>query len=215
MAEPGPLDRADYWDLIHAERARVVDMLEGLGEEDWRAGTLCTNWSVEQVVAHLAAAANTGTWAWIRSMVSAGFNASRHNDRRLARYLGSTPAATLEEFRSSVTSTTAPTKDYGAWLGEVIVHGQDIARPLGLTLTPDPVAVGEVARFFVAKDFAVNSRRLVKGLALEADDASFTSGSGPVLRGHLLDLVMALAGRPDHCGELEGEGVDELRRRLG
>ncbi|MFD1826139.1 MULTISPECIES: maleylpyruvate isomerase family mycothiol-dependent enzyme [Mumia] len=205
---------AHFWDLIHAERVRLVDMLEGLSDEDWRARTLCSDWTVDQVVAHLTAGASTGTWAWIRSMAGAGFNASRHNDRRLARYRGATPAATLEAFRRAATSTTAPTKDHAAWLGEVIVHGQDIARPLGVPVTPDPVAVGEVARFFAAKDFAVNSRRLVKGLALEADDTSFRSGRGPLLRGHLLDLVMAMAGRPDSCAALDGDGVEELRRRL-
>lgn len=205
---------SDFWELIHAERARVVSMLEELSVEDWRAETLCADWCVEQLVAHLTAAADTGRWPWIRSMVGAGFNVRRHNDRRLARYLGRTPAATLEMFRGSVASTTAPTKDHAAWLGETIVHGQDIARPLGIDLTPDPVAVLEVARFFAAKDFAVNSRTLVKGLALESDDRSFHSGSGPVVTGHLLDLVMVMAGRPSYCTELDGDGVDELRRRL-
>lgn len=208
------LNATDSWNLIHAERARVADMLAGLSEETWRIGSLCSDWSVEQVVAHLNAAANTSKWAWIRSMVRAGFNASKHNERQLARYLGSTPADTVESFRHSVTSKIAPTKDYAAWIGEVIVHGQDIARPLGIDLKPHPVAVGEVARFFAAKNFAVNSRSVAEGLALEANDDSFQSGSGPVVRGQLLDLVMAMAGRPAYCAELEGDGVEELRRRI-
>lgn len=208
------LTAADYWTLIYAERARIADMLAGLSEDDWQTGSLCSDWSVEQVAAHLSAAANTGQWAWMWSMVRSGFNASRHNERQLARYLGPTPADTLENFRHSVTSDIAPTKDYAAWLGEVIVHGQDIARPLGIDLIPDPVPVGEVARFFATKDFAVNSKSTVEGLSLVAEDDSFQSGSGPVVRGRLLDLVMAMAGRPDYCGELQGDGVAELRRRI-
>lgn len=208
------MTESEYWGLIHAERARLASMLDRLREKDWRAGSLCSDWSVEQVVAHLTAGANTGRWAWIRSMVLAGFNASKHNERRLAGYLGNTPAETLKMFRDSIDNTIAPTKDYAAWLGEVIVHGQDIARPLGISLTPDPVAVGEVAHFFATKDFAVNSRKLVSGLTLEADDVSFRSGDGLVVRGHLLDLVMIMAGRSDYLAELEGDGVDELRRRL-
>lgn len=206
---------SDYWDLIHAERARVANMLEELRESNWHAKSLCSDWTVEQVVAHLTAAASTGKLAWIRSIVGAGFNPSKHNQRRLAQYLGSTPAETLEMFRDSISNTIAPTKDYAAWLGEVIVHGQDIARPLGVAHTPDPVAVNEVAHFFATKDFAVNSRKLVKGLTLEADDASFKSGSGPMIRGHLLNLVMVMAGRPDYGTELEGDGVEELCRRIG
>ncbi len=203
-----------YWELIHAERARVLDMVDGLTAAQWRTRSLCTEWTVEQVIAHLTAAANTGIWAWLRSITFAGFDADRHNARRLAQYLGTTPAETLERFRTSVTLTIAPTRDYPAWLGEVIVHGQDIARPLHVDLTPDPKAVVDVARFFTARNFAVKSRTLASGLSLEADDATFTAGTGPLVRGHLLDLVMAIAGRPDYCARLEGDGLTELRRRL-
>lgn len=189
-------------------------MLDGLTEQQWRSQSLCPEWTAERVAAHLTAAARTGTWAWLRSIVLAGFDADRHNRRRLTRHLGSTPRETGERFRESATLTIAPTKDYAAWLGEVIVHGQDIARPLGIALVPDPEAVREVAIFFAAKDFTVNSRKAVDGLALEADDADFSTGSGPSVRGPLLSLVMAMAGRGDFCAELEGDGVAELRRRI-
>jgi uncharacterized protein (TIGR03083 family) len=191
-----------------------MTMLDGLSTQQWHAGSLCAGWTVEQVVAHLTAAANTGTGAWLRSMVRAGFNPDKHNARRLALYLGSTPEETGEKFRESITRTTAPTKDHAAWLGEVIVHGQDTARPLGITLTPDPAAVREVAEFFVAKNFAVNSRKAVEGLTLEASDTAFTAGGGPLVRGPLLSLVMTMAGRREHCADLEGDGVAELRRRI-
>jgi len=206
---------ADFWSLIHAERVRVADMLDGLTVRQWQAGSLCTGWTVEQVAAHLSAAASTGTWAWIRSIVRAGFNADRHNARLLARYLGDTPEQTARRFRSLVSSTVAPTKDYAAVLGEVIVHGQDIAEPLGIDLIPDPAAVHEVAAFFAAKDFAVNSHRLVNGLTLQATDADFTAGDGPLVQGPLLHLVMAMAGRPHYLTELDGDGVAELHQRLG
>lgn len=99
-------------------------------------------------------------------------------------------------------------------LGEVIVHGQDIARPLGLDLEPDPAGVYEVARFFSERDFAVNSKTLVRGLTLEADDSSFSAGTGPLVRGKQLDLVMAMAGRPTYLTALQGDGVAVLAQRL-
>lgn len=208
------LSASDYWELIHAGRARIADMLDGLTPQQWHSRSLCAEWTIEQVAAHLTAAAGTGRWAWLRSITLAGFNADRHNARRLARHLGSTPQETGERFRRSVMLTIAPTKDYAAWLGEVIVHGQDIARPVGITLTPDPVAVREVATFFAAKDFAVNTHTAVKGLALEATDADFAAGSGPLVRGPLLSLVMAMAGRRDYCADLDGEGAVVLGRRI-
>ncbi|WP_166984057.1 maleylpyruvate isomerase family mycothiol-dependent enzyme [Paramicrobacterium fandaimingii] len=205
----------EYWELIHAERARVALMLDGLTAQQWHADSLCGEWTVQQVVAHLTAAANTGRWAWLRSILFAGFNPDRHNARRLAEHLGRTVDETRENFRRSVTLTIAPTRDYPAWLGEVIVHGQDIARPLGITFTPDPDAVREVATYFAAKDFAVNSHRMVKGLTLEASDTDFAAGSGPLVRGPLLSLVMVMAGRSEFLTDVDDDGVAELRRRIG
>lgn len=208
------MNETEYWDLIHTERARLADLLSTLEPEQWALATLCADWTVEQVVAHLSVAANTGRWAWIRSVVRAGFDPAKHNARLLERSLGGSPEGTLAKFHSSISLTIAPTKDFPAFLGEVIVHGQDIARPLELDLIPDAEATVEVARYFASKDFAVNSKTLVKGVRLSAVDADFESGSGPQVAGRLLDLVMAMAGRPEALADLTGSGVAELRRRM-
>ncbi|MGO3065159.1 MAG: maleylpyruvate isomerase family mycothiol-dependent enzyme [Brevibacterium linens] len=208
------MNETEYWDLIHTERARLADLLSTLEPEQWALATLCADWTVEQVVAHLSVAANTGRWAWIRSIVRAGFDPAKHNARLLERSLGGSPEETLAKFHSSISLTIAPTKDFPAFLGEVIVHGQDIARPLELELIPDAEATVEVARYFASKDFAVNSKTLVKGVRLSAVDADFESGSGPQVAGRLLDLVMAMAGRPEALADLTGSGVAELRRRM-
>ena len=204
----------DAWGRVHAERARLLRVLDTLELDQWRAASSCATWTVEDVVAHLSAAANTGTWAWIRNILRARFNTDRHNQRLLTRYRGATPQETLEIYRRSVAHTIAPTRDLPAYLGEVVVHTQDIARPLGVSVIADPAAVLDVARFYVAKDFAVNSRRLVAGLRLEADDAEFVAGEGPSVRGSLLDLVLVMAGRAEALGTLSGDGIAELRQRL-
>lgn len=207
-------ESAEHWRLIHAERARLLGVLDGLFAEQWTERSLCIDWTVEEVVAHLSAAANTGRWAWIRSIIRSGFTPAKHNARLLYRYRGHSPAETVDNFRESVTATIAPTKDYPAFLGEVIVHGQDIVRPLGIELSPDPAAVDSVAHFYVAKDFAVNSKTLAMGLRLRADDADFEAGAGPMVTGRLLDLVMAMAGRPQALQTLSGDGVAELQSRM-
>jgi hypothetical protein len=98
-----------------------------------------------------------------------------------------------------------------AWLGEVVVHGEDIRRPLGLNRTPAIDAVTAVARFYAARDFAVSSHSAVKGLRLEATDGPFRFGSGPTVRG--TTLTMAMAGRAMYCDVLVGDGVPTLRSR--
>src|ERR1044071_4050347 len=91
MARP----RHDHlWALAHAERAALARDLAGLTAEQWRHGTLCGEWDVEHVVAHLTAAASLNQWQWLRSMLAARFRPDVHNQRRLEEHRGSTPAAT-------------------------------------------------------------------------------------------------------------------------
>lgn len=208
------MDAGRVQDLIHAERRRLVDVLDRLGPDQWGMTSACPRWSVEDVVAHLSAAASTTTGAWVTSIVRARFDTDRHNDRLLARHRGATAHETRETFRRLIPRRTAAAGAHAAMLGEVVVHGQDIARPLRLELVPDQAAVLAVARFFVAKDFAVNSRTLVRGLSLKATDAPFAVGSGPVVSGELLTLTLSMAGRGDAAAELTGPGADELRHRI-
>src|SRR5690606_42016251 len=110
-------------------------------------------------------------------------------------------------------SRTAPSGHTAAWLGEVVVHAQDIRRPLGLARVPSVTAATEVARFYASRDFAVASRTAVRGMRLEATDGPFTSGTGPRVSGTTLALVMAMAGRTAYFDDLDGPGVAVLRSR--
>lgn len=207
----------DLWALIHAERAALANDLAGLAAEQWHHKTLCPRWDVEQVAAHLTAAASLNQWQWIRSMVGARFRPDVHNLRRLKEHLGSAPAETLAGFHAVINSTVAPTSDTAAYLGEVVVHAQDIRQPLGLSLVPSLAALTPVAEFFVRRDFAVPSRRNAAGLHLQASDGPFTAGAdtGPPVTGSTLALVMVMAGRGVYLEQLSGAGVEILRERLG
>lgn len=203
----------DLPEFQHRELAALVDDLSALDPQQWRLTTLCADWDVEEVVAHLGAAATTTRWGWIRSMVAARFNGDVHNRRRLEEFRGTTPQETLERFRH-VGPIASPVKPSPAGLGEVIVHAEDIRKPLGLRHAPDAAGLLAVARFFATKNFAVNSKTMVRGLALRATDADFREGAGPEVCGPLLPLVMVMAGRGAFLPDLSGDGVSELSRRL-
>ncbi|MCK9793099.1 maleylpyruvate isomerase family mycothiol-dependent enzyme [Isoptericola sp. 4D.3] len=207
-------ERAETWSLIHTERAALADELSGLGDAAWRTPSLCEGWTVEDVVAHLTAGASLGRWAWLRSIAGARLDPDLHNARRLAERRGATPAETLARFRGVATSSVAPSGHTAAWLGEVVVHGQDVRTPLGLSRTPPVAATTAVARFFATRDFTVSGRSVARGLRLEATDGPFVHGDGPVVRGSTLALVMVLAGRASFCGELTGDGAAVVRDRV-
>lgn len=200
---------------ITAARADLAEDLAGLTDAQWRTRSLCADWTVEEAVAHLTSAALMTPFRWIRSLAGAGFRPEVHNRRRLDEQLGATPAETLAKFRAAVPSTVAPSGHTAAWLGEVVVHGQDVRRPLGLTRTPPVEATTAVAEFFASRNFAVNSRKVADGLRLEATDGPFTSGDGPLVRGSTEALVMVLAGRPAYLDDLTGDGVPTVRERIG
>jgi uncharacterized protein (TIGR03083 family) len=210
----------DIWPAIHAERAALVADLEALTAAQWATRSLCTDWTVEETVAHLSAAASTGRLRWLRSATGARFDFALHNRRLLDEQLGATPADTLAILRSKIDATVQPMRPTVAWLGEVVVHGADIRRPLGLpTRTPVEVAT-TVADFYASRDFAVPSRAAIAGLRVAATDGPFTAGPDSVtahppqvVTGPTLALVMAMAGRAAFCDDLDGPGVATLRAR--
>ncbi len=202
------------WALAHEERAALAEDLSNISAEQWRHHTLCGEWNVEQVLAHLTAAASLNQWQWIGSIFRARFRPDVHNQRALVAHLGKTPGETLDRFRKIIASTTAPSGHTPAYLGEVVVHAQDIRQPLGITRTPAVEALTPVAAFFLANNFTVNSRSYVAGLQLKADDGPFTAGTGPLVTGSTLALVMSMAGRPVYLDQLAGPGLPTLRQRL-
>ena len=214
MPEPAlQQSRDELWAAIHAERAKLADDLAQLDDDRWAKLSLCGRWTVKQVVAHLTAAASTGGFRWFRSVLGARFDFDLHNDRRLAEHRGATPSETLDRFRAAIPNTTAASGHTPAWLGEVVVHAQDIRRPLGIDCTPAVNALTTVATFYASRDFTVASKTAASGLELEATDGPFRHGDGPLVRGTTVALTMAMAGREIYCDELDGPGVPALRAR--
>ena len=215
MAEGHVLDtRKALERAIHVERMALAQDLAELSEAQWAKASLCERWTVEEVVAHLTAGASTTMWRWLLSMTTARFDSDLHNDRQLAKRRGPTPEETLRRFREVVAGPAGPSRHTAAWLGEVVVHGEDIRRPLGLVRTPPVATTTAVARFYASRNFTVASNTAIEGLRVEATDGPFNTGSGELLRGPTLSLVMAMAGRAAACEDLEGDGAAVLRARL-
>ncbi len=201
------------WELIHAERAALAEELAELDEEQWRRQSLSTQWTVEEVVAHLTAGASLGLWAWLRSIAGARLNADLHNQRRLEERLGPTPADTLERFRRTVDSTVSPTGTLPAWLGEVVIHGEDIREPLGLRRDYSEEVLVILLDFFESSNFTVPSKARARGLTLVARDVDHWVGAGPEVEGTARDLVMAMAGRPVPAERFNGPGAIDFDAR--
>jgi uncharacterized protein (TIGR03083 family) len=100
-----------------------------------------------------------------------------------------------------------------SWLGETIVHAEDVRRPLGVRHDYDAAALARVAEFYGRSNLILGGRKRVAGLTMRASDADWTAGSGPEVSGPLVSLVLATAGRKQALDDLSGPGVEILRSR--
>ena len=200
---------SQLWELVHAERAALAQDLAGLSPAQWTTGSLCAEYTVREVVAHLTAAASLSPARWLAGVIRCRFDFDAQNACRLAQQLGADHGETLERFRRAVTSTTKPPVPVVAALGEVIVHGEDIRRPLQIERDYPIATLTHVAEYYHRTNMTVPSKRRTQGLRLSATDGPFTGGApdGALVSGSTLALVMAMAGRSAYNAQLTGEGA--------
>ncbi|MGW5088375.1 maleylpyruvate isomerase family mycothiol-dependent enzyme [Streptomyces coelicoflavus] len=219
MTEPEPtserIREAEVWASIRTERAALAADLEKLADDRWTTPSLCRGLTVREVLAHLTAGASLNTLRWLAGVIRCRFDFDKQVAVRLAEQMGADPTETLERFRRVVPSTTKPPLPAIAMLGETLVHGEDIRRPLGIRHAYPIDVVTRVAEYYRGSDMVVVAKKRVEGLRLTAVDGPFTTGSGPAVSGPTLALVMAMTGRATYCDDLEGDGVELLRGRCG
>ena len=204
---------ADVWPLVHAERTALAADLAELTAERWAAPSLCAGLTVREVLAHLIAGASLGPVRWLAGVIRCRFDFDKQVAMRLAEQLGATPAETLDRFRSVLTSTTKPPVPTLAMLGETIVHAQDIRLPLGIRHGYPIETLTRLAEYYHGSDLPVLTKTRARGLRLDATDGPFNAGSGPLVSGTTLALIMAMAGRRAYGDELQGDGSATLRGR--
>ncbi|MFI8186916.1 maleylpyruvate isomerase family mycothiol-dependent enzyme [Actinacidiphila glaucinigra] len=201
------------WPSIRTERAALAADLADLTDQRWATPSLCTGLTVREVLAHLTASGSLNAVRWMAGVIRCRFDFDKQVAMRLAEQLGTTPGETLERFRRIVPSTTKPPLPAIAMLGETIVHAEDIRRPLGIRHDYPIEAVTRVAEYYQGSDLVVLAKGRINGLKLVADDGPFTTGSGPLVSGSTLALIMATTGRASYCDDLDGDGVELLRSR--
>lgn len=187
--------------------------VDSLTDEQWKTASLCTGWNVMQVLGHMTSAATSNAGRFVSGLVKAGFKFNRMAETDIARETAGGPAETLARFKAAVNLSQHPPGPTPTWLGETIVHGEDIRRPLGITHSYDPDGLRIVADFFKGSNLIIGAKTRIAGLTLKATDLDWTTGSGPLVEGPLLSLVMSMAGRKPAYDDLTGDGMATLRSR--
>lgn len=204
---------ADIWPVVHAERVALIADLEGLGDDRWSTPSLCNEWTVRDVVAHMTATAKITPATFFPKLIGSGFSFARMQAKDIAAERGDSPKDTLVRFESVTTSTKRPPGPQASMLGETIIHAEDVRRPLGIEHTYPMSSVVEVADFYKGSNLIIGGKRRISGLELRAADTEWSHGSGPIVTGPMLDLLVAMTGRSTAADRLTGEGVALLRQR--
>ena len=71
----------------------------------------------------------------------------------------------------------------------------------------------QVAEFYAGSNVLIGGKRRVEGVTLQATDTDWSHGSGPLVSGPVMALVLATTGRTAALDQLTGPGVGVLRSR--
>lgn len=204
------------WTAVADRRRALADLLDGLDDTGWEARSLCERWRVRDVAAHLAMTPSgeprptTMLRALLRDrgrLWAAGAEVAVAYSARRSQ------GEIVRELREGAASRTRPVFVVADnILLDLLVHGQDIAVPLGLT-HPVPRDQGDVAlRRVWEMGWPFHARRRLAGVTLRSEDGRWREGTGPEVHGAAGDLLLLLTGRTDAAlDRLAGPGVDVLR----
>lgn len=188
------MDDSQIWAHIDEQRSDLADFLDTLAPEQWEAPSLCPGWAVRNVAAHITH--STTNWAKLSlELLRSGlrFNALT---LRMGREDQRTPEEITAAMRAMVGGRRRPPGTAVADpLMDVLVHGQDIAVPLGIgRKMPIPAAVIAADRVW-KMGFPFHARKRFPNVTFTATDADFSVGKGEQVRAPVQDILMTLSGR--------------------
>lgn len=209
-------DKATINKMVAVERLALCDLLEQLAPNDWQKQSLCARWTVREVVAHLTLATHETLGGMIIGMVKAFGSFDRMNTNAAVEQPERfDPAELVRQLRESASSSQRnPMSTPADQLVDILVHTQDIIRPLGRTAHINP------EHAVPALDYAINSRwyggeKRFFDVRLTATDADWVAGSGTLdVEGTTADLLLLATGRLSAFEQLSGSGVSSLARQL-
>ena len=205
----------DPWPMIEADRRELADYLSGISADDWTKQSLCADWTVEDVAAHMLVVPTVSGGSVFWNFLKSGFNLDRFSAGMVKRITSENSTDQIvDTMRATAGSTSTPPglKPIGV-LAEVLVHSGDISEGVGKPLAFPTEHY--VAGMEYLKDVqpALGCKKRIADLHLQATDAEWSHGEGPTVEGPAQYLTLAMTGRKAALDQLSGDGVETLRSR--
>ena len=203
------MKRSGSRDLLVAERTELSGFLSTLDAADWAEQSLCEDWTVLEVAAHLGSSIGLTRRGLLVRSLRYGTGTDGANARSAAAW--ATKGAT-----EIIASLADPKRlglgfFYPQWaLCEAVVHHQDIRRALGRPRHIPAERIKIAAKVLIRMPFLTGASRSSRRISIRATDIDWTWGDGPEVAGTAEAILMALAGRTDAVRDLGGDGLAVL-----
>jgi uncharacterized protein (TIGR03083 family) len=207
------VERDEKWAVIASQRRVLADVLDELDEAEWDQPSLCSQWRVRDVAAHIAL---TPQSPGVLRILGMGLRARGDFDalnRDLAvGHADRAGAELVSELRGLADSRRKPAiTTLDNLLFDTLVHVQDVAVPLDRTVAMPLAAAREGADRVWRMGWPFWARRRLRGLRLSATDVEWATGDGVEVRGPVQALLLLLTGRTGAAlPQLTGAGVQRL-----
>lgn len=198
--------------MAHTERSDLADFLATLAPQDWQAPSLCSRWTVKDVVAHVVSYEELGPLGLVRRFAKG--RVVRANQVGVDEY-SALSAPQLLAFLRDHLQPRGLTAGFGGMIALVdgTIHHQDIRRALG---RPRSIPHDRLRRVLqlVPGNPRIGAGRRIRGLRLRATDVDWVHGDGPEVSGPGEALLMTMSGRRAALADLTGPGHATLAARL-
>lgn len=213
----GAIDREMVWRAIDAQRQSIADLLERLSDDEWSRPSLCDAWTVRDVAAHLTLQ-QLGPGEAVRMILRARGSLDRAIHDAARRRAATVPTTRIV---AGIRGTVGSRRHnfgvtYLETLIDILVHGQDIAIPLGHQheMPVQAAAVAASRAWSMRWPPPFPARREIAGFRLTATDTSWSVGTGPEVQAPIQAIVLLLTGRQAALPQVSGDGAPELVARL-
>lgn len=200
------------WSDIERERESLADLLDSLTPKQWEVPSLCARWRVRDVAAHVAMTPipEPSTPTLLRELARARGHLWNAAAEIAIAYAQRPTSAIVEELRRQADSRRFPAfSNPENMLLDTLIHGQDVALPLGIQRPmPTEAALAGFRRTW-SMGWPFHAQRRMRGIRLVATDAPLAVGDvdGARIEGLLADLLLLISGRTSTAlARLEGEG---------
>ncbi|WP_301149548.1 maleylpyruvate isomerase family mycothiol-dependent enzyme [Mycobacterium simiae] len=198
--------------MAHTERSDLADFLATLAPQDWQAPSLCSRWTVKDVVAHVVSYEELGPLGLVKRFAKGWV--VRANQVGVDEY-SALSAPQLLAFLRDHLQPRGLTAGFGGMIALVdgTIHHQDIRRALG---RPRSIPHDRLQRVLqlVPGNPRLGAGRRIRGLRLRATDVDWVHGDGPEVSGPGEALLMTMSGRRAALADLTGPGHATLAARL-